>query len=430
MSAADRLEITPAVKLGGVVSIPGDKSISHRLAMLAAIAEGTSTIHNFADSVDCSSTLECLRRLGAGINREGTTVVIEGRGLRGLSAPALDLDAGNSGTTVRLMSGVVAGFPFESRFIGDESLSRRPMKRIIDPLRQFGASVDAREENYLPLKIRGGDLSAIDFKMPIASAQVKSAVLLAGLFARGITTVFEPVGSRNHTEIALREFGAGIRKSANTIEIEGGHPLHGKEVSVPSDLSSAAFFIAAALAVPDSQIRLTGIGLNPTRTGFISLLVAMQARITVGERSVAAGEPTGDIIAETSEISGIEIGGNWVPNVIDEIPMLAVLGTRTENGIRIRDAAELRSKESDRILAVSTNLRALGADVEEFPDGLFVPGRQRLRGGTVESFGDHRIAMAFAVAGLFAAGPVVIKNPECVAISFPGFFETLDEIRR
>jgi 3-phosphoshikimate 1-carboxyvinyltransferase len=428
--SADRLEITPAVKLGGVISVPGDKSISHRLAMLAAIAEGTTTIHNFADSADCGSTLECLQRLGTSINRQGTTVVIEGQGLRGLSRPALDLDAGNSGTTVRLMSGLVAGFPFESRFVGDESLSRRPMKRIIDPLREFGATVDARDENYLPLKIRGGDLNAIDFKMPIASAQLKSAVLLAGLFARGTTTVFEPVGSRNHTEIALREFGARIRKSANTIEVEGGHPLQGKEFSVPSDLSSAAFFLAAGLAVPDSQIRLTGIGLNPTRTGFISLLVAMQAKITVGERSVASGEPAGDIIVETSEITGIEIGGNWVPNVIDEIPMLAVLGTLTENGIRIRDAAELRSKESDRILAVATNLRALGADVEEYPDGLFVPGRQTLRGGTVESFGDHRIAMAFAVAGLFAAGPVVITNPGCVAISFPGFFEALRQIRR
>jgi 3-phosphoshikimate 1-carboxyvinyltransferase len=429
MSDPDRVEISPALKLGGLVSVPGDKSISHRLAMLAAIAEGTTIIQNFADSVDCASTLECLRLLGASVRREGATVTIEGRGLRGLKAPSQDLDAENSGTTVRLMSGLLAGFAFESRFIGDESLSRRPMKRIIDPLRQFGATVQARDDNFLPLKIKGGNLTPIEFKMPIASAQVKSAVLLAGLSARGTTTVHEVVRSRNHTEIALAEFGARVHAHANTIQVEGGYPLKGKEFSVPGDLSSAAFFLAAALAVPNSGIRLTGIGLNPTRTGFISLLVAMQAKITVGERSVAAGEPTGDIIAETSEISGIEISGSWVPNVIDEIPMLAVLGTRTHKGIRIRDAGELRSKESDRILAVATNLRALGANVEEYPDGLFVPGSQTLRGGTVDSFGDHRIAMAFAVAGLFAAGPVAIKNPGCVAVSYPGFFEALGRVR-
>jgi 3-phosphoshikimate 1-carboxyvinyltransferase len=422
------LEVTPSSQVRGTIFVPGDKSVSHRLAMMASIAEGTTTISNFAESADCASTLECLRQLGVAVNRERTTVSIEGRGLQGLRAPSQDLDAGNSGTTVRLMSGLVAGFPFESKFIGDESLSRRPMKRIIDPLRQFGAAIEARDDNYLPLKIKGGDLRPIEFKMPVASAQVKSAVLLAGLFARGTTIVHEPVRSRNHTEIALAEFGARIQTGSNTITIEGGNPLKGKELSVPGDLSSAAFFLAAALAVPNSRIRLKGIGLNPTRTGFISLLVAMEAKITVGDRSMAAGEPTGDIIAESSDISGIEVGGNWVPNVIDEIPMLAVLGTRTHKGIRIRDAAELRAKESDRIHAVATNLRALGATVEEYPDGLFVPGRQTLRGGVVDSFGDHRIAMAFAVAGLFTEGPVMIKDPGCVAISFPGFFETLRQV--
>ena len=428
MIEADGLEITPTSSLNGTIFVPGDKSISHRLAMMAAIAEGKTTISNFAESADCASTLECLRRLGAAVKREGTTIGIEGRGLQGLSAPSQELDAENSGTTVRLMSGLVSGFPFESTFIGDESLSRRPMKRIIDPLRQFGATIEARDDNYLPLKIKGADLSPLEFKMPIPSAQVKSAVLLAGLFARGTTTVHEPVRSRNHTEIALAEFGARIRTSLNTVEIQGGYPLKGKDFSVPGDLSSAAFFIAAALAIPDSQLRLKAIGLNPTRTGFISLLVAMEAKVTVGERSMAAGEPTGDIIAESSEMSGIEVSGNWIPNVIDEIPMLAVLGTRTQEGIRIRDAAELRSKESDRIHAVATNLRTLGARVEEYPDGMFVPGRQSLIGGVVDSFGDHRIAMAFAVAGLFAESPVMIKNPGCVAVSFPGFFETLRQV--
>src|SRR5215475_1328670 len=283
------------------------------------------------------------------------------------------------------------------------------MKRVIDPLRQFGATVEAREDNFLPLTIKGGRLTPLEFTMPVASAQVKSAVLLAGLYARGLSRVHEPVQTRNHTEFALTEFGARIRTSPHIIEVEGGHPLRGKEFSVPGDLSSAAFFLSAALAVPNSRLRLKNVGLNPTRAGFITLLAAMHAKISVEERSIAGGEHTGDVIAETSEIAGIEIAGNWVPNVIDEIPMLAVLGTRTQEGFRIRDAAELRSKESDRIHAVTANLRALGANVEEYPDGLFVAGRQQLNAGEIDSFGDHRIAMAFAIGALFANGPVVIK---------------------
>ena len=342
--------------------------------------------------------------------------------------PSGELDAENSGTTVRFMSGLVAGSPFESTFVGDESLSRRPMKRIIDPLRRFGATIQARDDNYLPLKIKGGALKPIDFTMPIASAQVKSAVLLAGLYASGTTRVHEPVASRNHTEIALAEFGAQVRTKAGTIEVEGGHALRGKEFSVPGDVSSAAFFVAAALAVPDSQLRLTNVGLNPTRSGFITLLENAQANITVAQLSAEGGEPIGDVIVKSSDITGLEVGGAWIPNLIDEIPVIAVLGTRTRKGIRIRDAAELRVKESDRIHAVATNLRALGAEVEEYPDGLFVPGCQTLRGGVVDSFGDHRIAMAFAVAGLFAEAPVTIQNPACVGISFPGFFELLRRV--
>jgi 3-phosphoshikimate 1-carboxyvinyltransferase len=426
MVGMDRLEVKPAARIEGIASVPGDKSISHRLAMLAAVAEGTTTIHNFAESIDCASTLECLRRLGNTVRRNGNRVEIEGRGLRGATVPSRELDAGNSGTTVRLMSGLTAGFPFESVFIGDESLSRRPMKRVIDPLRRFGATLQARDDNYLPLRVKGGALTPIEFTMPIASAQVKSAVLLAGLHAQGTTKVHEPMASRNHTEIALAEFGARIRIHGNTIEIDGGNPLLGGEFSVPGDISSAAFFIAAALAVPNSRLHLKGIGLNPTRSGFVSLLEEMQANITIANLSMSGGEPIGDVIVESSEIPGMEIAGHWIPNVIDEIPMLAVLGTRTARGIRIRDAAELRAKESDRIRAVATNLRALGAEVEEYPDGLAVPGGQKLRGGEVDSFGDHRIAMAFAVAGLFAEGPVTIKDPACVGISFPGFFDVLN----
>jgi 3-phosphoshikimate 1-carboxyvinyltransferase len=430
MIDADRLEITPALAITGVLSVPGDKAISHRLAILGAIAEGTTVIRNFAASADCASTLECLQRLGVPIHRDGSTVRLRGCGLQGLQRPGRELDAGNSGSTVRFMSGLVAGFPFESTFIGDASLSRRPMKRVIDPLRRFGATIEAREDNYLPMTITGGVLRPIEFTLPIASAQVKSSVLFAGLHAMGTTTVHEPVPSRNHTELALAEFGARIRTHANTIEIEGNHPLRAKEFSVPGDVSSAAFFVAAALAVPNSKLLLTGVGLNPTRSGFIKMLEQMQAKVTVTQSSVAGSEPIGNIMAETSEIAGTEVGGNWIPNVIDEIPMLAVLGTRTQAGMRIRDAAELRAKESDRIHAVAVNLRALGAEVEEFPDGLFVPGRQTLRGGVVDSFGDHRIAMAFAVAGLFATGPVIIKDPACVAISFPGFFQALRRVTR
>jgi 3-phosphoshikimate 1-carboxyvinyltransferase len=428
MIDSDQLEITPAVRISGVVSVPGDKSISHRLAMIGAIAEGPTVIRNFAESADCQSTLDCLRRLGVPVTRDASTVAVAGRGLHGLAAPAQDLDAGNSGTTVRLMSGILAGCPFESTFIGDDSLSRRPMKRVMEPLRRFGAKLEARDDNYLPLKIHGAELSPVSFTMPIASAQVKSCVLLAGLHARGTTVVNEPVASRNHTEIALAEFGARIRIAGNSIEIEGGHALRGREFSVPGDLSSAAFLIAAALGVRGSELRITGVGLNPTRSGFVSLLEEMRARITIGQLSMAGGEPVGDIHVESCEIDGMEIGGHWIPNIIDEIPVLAVLGTRTRRGIRIRDAAELRAKESDRIRAVATNLRALGAQVEEYPDGLFVPGGQTLRSGVVDSFGDHRIAMAFAVAGLFAEGPVTIKDPSCAAVSFAGFFDLLRQV--
>jgi 3-phosphoshikimate 1-carboxyvinyltransferase len=428
MPDLDRRDIVPASRIMGTASVPGDKSISHRLAMIGGIAEGTTTIRNFAESADCSSTLGCLRKLGVQIQSDGSTVIVQGLGLQGLAAPSQHLDAGNSGTTVRLMSGLVAGSSFESVFVGDESLSRRPMKRIIEPLRRFGATLEARDDNYLPLKIRGGPLTAIDFSMPVASAQVKSAVLLAALHAQGTTRVHEAVASRNHTELALSEFGAKIRTDTGTIEVEGGHHLHAKEFTVPGDLSSAAFFVAAALAVPNSKLRLTRVGLNPSRSGFISLLEEMRANVTIANLSLAGAEPMGDIVVESSEIAGMDIQGRWVPNVIDEIPMLAVLGTRTQNGIRIRDAAELRAKESDRIHSVATNLRTLGASVEEYPDGMYVPGRQLLSGGIVDSFGDHRIAMAFAVAGLFAKQPVTILNPGCVGISFPGFFEQLNRL--
>ena len=418
-----------AFRISGTASVPGDKSISHRLAMLGAVAEGTTVIRNFAESADCQSTLDCLKDLGTPIQRTGSTVTVEGRGLKGLRKAPHELNSGNSGTTVRLMCGLLAGFPFESTFIGDESLSRRPMKRVVEPLRKFGATVTARDDNYLPLTISGGSLFPVSLTMQVASAQVKSAILLAGLHAPGLTRVREPLATRNHTEIALAEFGARIRTTGEGIEIEGGRPLRAKEMTVPGDLSSAAFLIAAALSVPGSKLTLTGVGLNPTRTGFLTLLQEMGGRISIAP-TAGGGEPVGDISVSSSELTGMEIGGAWIPNVIDEIPMLAVLGTRTQKGIRIRDAAELRAKESDRIRAVAANLKTLGATVEEFPDGLWVPGNQTLRGGEIDSFGDHRIAMAFAIAGLFSQEPITIKDAGCVGISFPGFFELLGSLKQ
>jgi 3-phosphoshikimate 1-carboxyvinyltransferase len=424
---SDAVIVSPTDAVRGAIRIPGDKGISHRLAMLGSVSDGKTTIQNFAESADCESTLECLRCLGVQIQRDGGTVIVEGRGLHGLQPPVRQLDAGNSGTTVRLLSGILAGQSFESTFVGDDSLSRRPMKRIIDPLTRFGASLSARDGEYLPLTIRGGKLKGIDYALPIASAQVKSAVLLAGLFAEGVTTVREKEASRNHTEIALREFGADVRTNAGegVIHVEGGKALHGGAFTVPGDISSAAFFIAAAAGLPGSLLRLTDIGVNSTRSGIIALLEQMGARIRIETKGAPGGEPVADIVVEGSELSGAEVSGKWIPHVIDEIPVLAVLATRTRDGIRIRDASELRKKESDRILAVAKNLRALGANVTEFDDGLFVAGNQKLSGGVVGSFDDHRIAMAFAVAALFASESVWIRNASCVGISFPRFFDIL-----
>src|SRR5262245_48312091 len=424
----DLAVIDPVSRIEGDVEMPGDKSISHRLAMIGSIAEGTTRIQNFAASADSHSTLACLERLGVRFQESGSTVEIAGKGLAGLARPKTVLDAANSGTTVRLMSGILSACPFESTFVGDDSLSRRPMNRIMTPLRQFGARLTARDDNFLPLTVAGGALRAIDYELPVASAQVKSAIVLAGLHARGKTRVREPIPTRNHTEIALREFGATVDSDGGVIEIEGGQPLAGRDVTVPGDVSSAAFFIAAALAAPVARLRIREVGLNPTRTGFINLLEEMGARITIEGLRVGGGEPIGNVIVENSTLSGMVVEKQWIGNVIDEIPVLAILGTQTRHGIRFRDAAELRTKETDRISAIADNLRALGVHVEEFPDGLFVPGGQMIGGGVVDSRGDHRIAMAFAVAGLFAKSPVTIRGASCVAVSFPGFFELLRQI--
>lgn len=419
--------VRPASRIKGSVRLPGDKSISHRYAMLTAIAEGTSEIENYSTAADCRSTIDCLSRLGVRIERQGNTVSVHGAGLHGLRPPDRELDAGNSGSTIRMLSGILAGQPFRSVLVGDASLSRRPMRRIVDPLTSMGARIRSAE-GHPPLEIDGGGLRGMRYQMPVASAQVKTCVLFAGLFANGETEVAEPLVTRDHTEIALQALGAKITRSAAVIRIQPDTPLKGSKLTVPGDISGAAFFIAAALMISGSDIVLKGVGLNPTRTAILKLLHGMGASLEVKDETLVNGELVGDVRVASAGIDGGEIPADMVPALIDELPALAVLGTQTENGLTFHGAKELRVKESDRIAAVAANLRRMKADVEEFPDGLRVAGKQRLVGAEIDSFGDHRIAMAFAVAGLVAEGQTVIHESECVDISFPGFFETLGSV--
>ena len=421
-------KVNAAKKLEGTIQFPGDKSISHRYAMLTAIAEGPSEIHFFSTSADCQSTLNCLKPLGVKVERQDNIVKVTGAGLAGLRAPSGPLDAGNSGSTMRMLSGVLAGQPFRSVVTGDASLSRRPMKRVADPLTQMGARIQTSEGGRPPLEIQGGKLTAIRYEMPVASAQVKSAVLLAGLFADGETQVVEKIPTRDHTEIALELMGADIGRHQQTIAVRGGGRLEGKKLYVPGDISSAAFFVVAGLIVPNSNLVLHNVGLNPTRTALLDVLVPMGGRVKVVNLEMLNGELLGDLHVEFSQLAGGEIPAHLVPGLIDELPVLSVLGTQTENGLTFRGAAELRVKESDRLAAVAENLRRMGAEVEEFPDGLRVAGRQKLRGAEIDPHDDHRIAMAFAIAGLVAEGTTLIKNSSCVDISFPDFFDTLDRV--
>jgi 3-phosphoshikimate 1-carboxyvinyltransferase len=428
--------IHPAKFLTGGLELPGDKSISHRYAMLAALAEGTSELRHFSAAADCHSTLECVRALGAEAKIEKDTVRVTGRGARGLKSSWRALDAGNSGTTMRLLSGILAGQEFSSKLTGDTSLQKRPMKRVMGPLREMGAEIRARDDNFAPLEIRGTRLKAINYKMPMASAQVKSAVLLAGLFADGVTSVTEPAGTRDHTELALEEFGAAIEKHARTIRVHGlrgengSGKLTAKSLDVPGDLSSAVFFIAAASLFPDSNILIHNVGLNPTRTAILDLLASMGASVQILGLKSSHGELVGDLAVKGASLKGGVIAGDQIPLMIDELPMLAALGPYTEEGIEIHDAAELRVKESDRIAALAENLRRMGAVVEERPDGLRVEGKHagKLRGAEIEPHGDHRIAMAFAVAALAADGPTVIRDADCAGVSFPNFYQELNRL--
>ncbi|HEX5484332.1 MAG TPA: 3-phosphoshikimate 1-carboxyvinyltransferase [Terriglobia bacterium] len=424
----DTQKIDPARRLQGSLTLPGDKSISHRYAMLGAIAEGLTEIRGFASSADCQSTLDCLRALGVEIERQGGHVAIHGRGLRGLRAPTAALDAGNSGSTMRMLAGILAGQSFESCVTGDDSLSRRPMKRIIDPLSQMGAKITSADRGLPPLRITGGPLKPIRYQPPVASAQVKTAVLFAGLLADGQTQVEEPVPTRDHTEIALEQMGAPIARQNGMISVDGPGRLAGLRAEVPGDVSAAAFFLAAALMAPESDLLIQRVGLNPTRTAAVEMLRGMGAEIEHKNVRTLNGEPVGDLRVRCSALDGGAIPSELIPNLIDELPVLSVLGTQTQQGVSFHGAQELRVKESDRLTAVAANLRRLGAEVEEFPDGLSVPGQQKLRGAEIESYGDHRIAMAFAVAGLIAEGGVTIRGSDCTRISFPEFFETLARI--
>jgi len=419
--------IRPARNVSGSVRLPGDKSISHRYAMLAGIAEGKSRLENFSTGTDCASTLACLKALGVDWKRNGRTVELDGRGAK-LRAPAAPLACGNSGSTMRMLSGILAGQDFSSELIGDESLSRRPMARIITPLALMGAKITSADGSRPPLQITGGRLKAINYQMPVASAQVKSAVLFAGLFADGETKVEEPVTTRDHGELALRMFGATVKQRGKEARIQGRQKLRGIEAQIPGDLSSASFFLCAAALFPGSQLAMNDLLMNPTRTRLLDLLISMGAGTTVTQLEELHGELRGTLQIEGRSLSGAVVSGPDTAALIDEIPVLAAIAPYTSSGIEIRDAQELRVKESDRIAALATNLRALGAEVEERADGLKIPGEQKLRGGDVGSFGDHRIAMAFAVAALRAEGETRSQQADAAIISYPEFFAVLESL--
>lgn len=427
MQSSSHAIVHPARNVRGSVSLPGDKSISHRYAMLAALADGPSRLENYSMGADCASTLGCLRSLGVNWERgdgSGNLIAVQGTGLS-LSAPSEPLDCGNSGSTIRMLSGILAGQKFFSEMVGDESLSRRPMERVIAPLTAMGAHIES-QSGRPPLRIAGAELKAIDYKMPVASAQVKTSLLFAGLLAEGETIIHEPLRTRDHGEVALRAFGAQVEQKGNEVRIRGGQRLKGIEAMVPGDISSAAFFLCAAGLFPGSQLTITNLLMNPTRARLLDILIQIGLRVYVTQLEEIHGELVGTLQVEGRRLKGATIAGADTSAVIDEIPVLAAIAPYTEQGIEVRDAKELRVKESDRITALAANLRRMGAQVEETEDGLKIPGGQSLHGAEIESFGDHRIAMAFSIAALRAKGETLILGSECAAISYPAFFSTLE----
>jgi 3-phosphoshikimate 1-carboxyvinyltransferase len=417
-----RLTVKQAKGLRGRVKVPGDKSISHRALLLGAIAEGTTRIRNFLPAADCLATLACVRALGVEVERlSGTELIVQGRSLHGLMEPKDVLDCARSGTTMRLLAGILAGQPFYSVLTGNEQLRRRPMGRIVEPLRRMGATVLGRDGGHLPpLTILGGDLHGIEYRLPVASAQLKSAILLAGLNADGPTVIHEPGPARDHTERMLAAMGASIEVQSSKLKVQSSK-LSSLDILVPGDISSAAYFIAAACLVPGSEVGIEGVGVNPTRTGFLDALREMEADIVVENQQKVSGEPVAEVVVRAGGLRGIEVRGGQVPRMIDEFPILAVVASQAEGTTVVGDAAELRVKETDRIANTAAELRKLGAHIEERPDGFVVEGPMRLVGAQVNSHGDHRLAMSLAIAGLVAEGETTIEGAECIADSFPGF---------
>ncbi|MBU8597710.1 3-phosphoshikimate 1-carboxyvinyltransferase [Shouchella clausii] len=416
--------------LSGTIVVPGDKSISHRAVMFGAMANGTTNVSGFLPGDDCLSTIACFRQMGVAIEQEGDKVTVEGKGLDGLKEPNGVLDVGNSGTTIRLLLGVLSGRPFHSVVVGDDSIGKRPMARVTAPLRQMGAQIDGRETgNKTPLSIRGGQTKAIEYTMPVASAQVKSALLLAGLQAKGETSVTEPQTTRDHTERMLHAFGVKVTTAGKTISIQGGQSLQAADVVVPGDISSAAFFLVAGCIVPGSRVHLKNVGLNPTRAGILEVLKRSGAKLSIDEQVTTGGEPRGDMTISTSELSPFVIEGEEVPTLIDEIPVLAVLATQISGTTIIRDAEELKVKETNRIDTVVGELAKLGADIEATDDGMIIRGGKPLTGGKVDSHGDHRIGMALVIASLCANGPVELANTGAISVSYPQFFEHLQSLQ-
>jgi 3-phosphoshikimate 1-carboxyvinyltransferase len=428
---SEKRSIRPAGGLRGEISVPGDKSISHRSIMLGSLAEGTTLVHGFLHGEDNHATLNAFRSMGIGIEElPGGELRILGKGLKGLAEPEDVIDCGNSGTTIRLMTGLLAGQSFFSVLTGDRYLRKRPMKRVVSPVSSMGARIWGRGGgNLAPLAIQGCPLRPAEYDSPIASAQVKSAVLFAGLYAEGVTTVREPHLSRDHSERMLTYFGADVSPFSGGVSIVGQPRLEGREVFVPGDISSAAFFMTAALIVPDSELLIRNVGVNPARSGIIDILKGMGGNLEILDRRELSGEPVADVLVRSSALKGIEIGGELVPRAIDEFPAVSVAATFAEGTTVIRDARELRVKETDRIAAMTSELNRLGGRVEALDDGMIIHGVDRLEGGSVSSWGDHRIAMSLAIASQRAASEVMIDDTACTATSFPGFWELLEKVR-
>jgi 3-phosphoshikimate 1-carboxyvinyltransferase len=417
--------------LRGEVTIPGDKSISHRSIMFGSISKGITEIHNFLEGADCLSTISCFRNMGIDIENKHGIVTVHGKGLRGLNAPSCVLDCGNSGTSTRLISGILAPQHFDVTLTGDDSIQKRPMKRIMEPLSMMGADITSlRDNGCAPLTIRGRQLHGIHYYSSVASAQVKSSILLAGLYADGETTVTEPKLSRNHTELMLQFFGADVRTSGTTATVLPAAELYGNKVQVPGDISSSVYFVAAGLIIPNSEILIRNVGINPTRDGLIRVCKAMGADITLLNENRDYSEPTADILVRTSNLKGTIIEGDIIPTMIDELPTVALMACFADGTTIIRDAAELKVKESNRIAIMVQNLTAMGADVEETEDGMIIHGGNPLHGAVIETKKDHRIAMTFAIAALAAEGETEILDAECVDISYPQFYRDLLSLGR